>query len=81
MRGLLIALSLTALWRGPARSARRRRDRSDNSFLVERPTIRNGRGAAHQHLSHPTRGSAWAYGFTQEWPVGSQRHQLATPCR
>jgi hypothetical protein len=50
----------------------------DNSFLIEEAY--NQDAGVVQHIStfsHPTRGSGWAYSFTQEWPVRSMRHQLS----
>jgi hypothetical protein len=50
----------------------------DNSFLIEEAY--NQEAGVVQHIStfsHPTRGSAWSYSFTQEWPVRSIRHQLS----
>jgi hypothetical protein len=50
----------------------------DNSFLIEEAY--NQESGVVQHISTFTRasgGSAWAYGFTQEWPVGGIRHQLS----
>ena len=50
----------------------------DNSFLVEE-AYNQGPGIV-QHVTtfgRPRRGSGWELGFTQEWPVRSQRHQLS----
>ena len=50
----------------------------DNSFLVEE-AYNQGPGIV-QHISTFARaagGDGWAYTFTQEWPVLSQRHQLS----
>ena len=50
----------------------------DNSFLVEEAY--NQPAHVVQHISVFSlvrRANAWEYGFTQEWPVGSQRHQLS----
>lgn len=50
----------------------------DNSFLIEEAY--NQEPGVVQHISffsRPTRGGSWSYGFTQEWPVPSQRHQLS----
>jgi hypothetical protein len=50
----------------------------DNSFLVEEAY--NQEGGVVQHISVlmlTRRSSDWEYGFTQEWPLGSQRHQLS----
>jgi hypothetical protein len=51
---------------------------ADNSFLVEEAY--NQEPGVVQHVSTfswaDTEGS-WEYGFTQEWPLGSMRHQLS----
>ena len=50
----------------------------DNSFLVEEAYNQPARVVQHiSVLSLVRRSNAWEYGFTQEWPVGSQRHQLS----
>jgi hypothetical protein len=50
----------------------------DNSFLIEEAY--NQEASVVQHISTFARESgsqAWAYTFTQEWPLFSQRHQLS----
>ena len=49
----------------------------DNSFLLEEAY--NQESGVVQHISSFTRSSdgAWAYSFTQEWPLGGIRHQLS----
>jgi hypothetical protein len=50
----------------------------DNSFLIEEAY--NQDAGVVQHIStfsRPVSGAGWAYSFTQEWPVGSMRHQLS----
>jgi Putative MetA-pathway of phenol degradation len=49
----------------------------DNSFLVEE-AYNQERGVV-QHISAFQRANSgnWAYGFTQEWPIGGIRHQLS----
>ena len=50
----------------------------DNSFLIEEAY--NQPAGVVQHIStfsRPVSGAGWAYSFTQEWPVGSVRHQLS----
>jgi hypothetical protein len=48
----------------------------DNSFLVEEAF--NQPGGVFQNIFGAQRlGDAWALGFTQEWPVRSERHQLS----
>ena len=50
----------------------------DNSFLVEEAYNQEARIVQHiSVLSLVRRSNAWEYGFTQEWPLGSQRHQLS----
>ncbi len=51
---------------------------ADNSFLIEE-AYNQERGVV-QHISawqRALRSRAWAYTFTQEWPVATQRHQLS----
>lgn len=50
----------------------------DNSFLVEE-AYNQERGVV-QHISSLSRAlgvSGWRYAFTQEWPLGGQKHQLS----
>ena len=48
----------------------------DNSFLVEEAF--NQEGGIFQNIAVFHRNSdAWEFGFTQEWPLGSQKHQLS----
>lgn len=48
----------------------------DNSFLVEEAF--NQEAGIFQNIFGFTRqDDAWAFAFTQEWPVGSERHQLS----
>ncbi len=50
----------------------------DNSFLVEEAYNQEARVVQHVSVLSVTRESdGWEYGFTQEWPAGSQRHQLS----
>ncbi len=49
----------------------------DNSFLIEEAY--NQEAGVVQHINaflRPRDGGEWLYAFTQEWPVGSERHQL-----
>jgi hypothetical protein len=51
---------------------------ADNSFLIEEAY--NQDGGVVQHIStfsRPEGGSAWDFGFTQEWPFRGMRHQLS----
>jgi hypothetical protein len=64
----LIALPLSAQ-EGPIQ---------DNSFLIEEAY--NQEEGVVQHigvLERPRRGGDWSFAFTQEWPAGSQAHQLS----
>src|SRR5262245_16492743 len=50
----------------------------DNSFLIEE-AYNQERGVV-QHISTWQRSltvSSWSFGFTQEWPLASQRHQVS----
>jgi hypothetical protein len=50
----------------------------DNSFLVEEAYNQESRVVQHiSVLALTRRSSDWEYGFTQEWPMASQRHQLS----
>ena len=50
----------------------------DNSFLVEEAYNQPARVVQHiSVLSLIRDGDGWEYGFTQEWPVRSQRHQFS----
>ena len=51
---------------------------ADNSFLMEEAY--NQEAGVVQHISSWQRSlnsSAWAFSFTQEWPIGAQTHQLS----
>jgi hypothetical protein len=48
----------------------------DNSFLVEE-AFNQDRGVVQNIASFVRIGSGWAFGFTQEWPIGSVRHQFS----
>jgi hypothetical protein len=51
---------------------------ADNSFLIEE-AFNQERGVV-QHIStfaRPDGGGAWAYSFTQEWPLNGMRNQLS----
>ena len=62
----------------PASGAAARPPIRDNSFLVEEAYNQEARVVQHISVLSLTRdGEGWEYGFTQEWPAGSQRHQLS----
>jgi len=73
------SVSLVVLLLGAAGSAgAQARGISDNSFLIEEAY--NQEQGVVQHISawqRSLRSAAWAYAFMQEWPVGSQTHQLS----
>ena len=51
---------------------------ADNSFLVEEAY--NQEAGVVQHVgtfARPDGGDAWDFSFTQEWPLGGERHQLS----
>ena len=69
----LVVLPLTA-YRSPLTAVQIQ----DNSFLVEEAY--NQESGVVQHIStfaRPSGGDAWAYSFTQEWPLGGISHQLS----
>ncbi len=71
--GLAAALSLAA-----APSSAQTEHIADNSFLVEEAY--NQEPGVVQHVGTYSRlegGRAWDFGFTQEWPFRSMRHQLS----
>src|SRR6266550_4515399 len=80
---LWIGLVLLAVWPSgrPAvaqSAAAQSRPISDNSFLIEEAY--NQEPGVVQHISAWQRSlhsAAWAYTFTQEWPVGTQTHQFS----
>ena len=71
-----LASALHAQVAGPSAAARP--PVRDNSFLVEEAYNQEARVVQHVSVLSVTRdGDGWEYGFTQEWPVRSQRHQLS----
>ena len=51
---------------------------ADNSFLIEEAY--NQEAGVVQHINtfvRPDGGGAWAYSFTQEWPLRGMRNQLS----
>ncbi len=76
LRGALISLLLFPLtaYRSPLTALQIQ----DNSFLIEE-AYNQERGVV-QHIgtfARPSGGNAWAYSFTQEWPLTGIRHQLS----
>ncbi len=78
-RGLLAAVAMCAVASVmPAQVAAPRPPIRDNSFLVEEAYNQEARVVQHiSVLSLARHGDGWEYGFTQEWPAGSLRHQLS----
>jgi hypothetical protein len=74
-RGCLVAVVL--LLASGALAQDRPAPIQDNSFLIEE-AYNQERGVV-QHIAtfDRARGGAWSFGFTQEWPVPDQRHQLS----
>jgi len=76
--GLVGTTALSAQSSKPLESREEAPPIQDNSFLIEE-AYNQERGVV-QHINtffHATRGSAWTYAFTQEWPVRGQSHQLS----
>lgn len=70
---MLCALATTA-----AGMARAEEGISDNSFLIEEAYNQEAGVVQHiQTLMYMKETRAWAYSFTQEWPVPGQTHQLS----
>jgi hypothetical protein len=75
LAALLVALPLTARAQAPDTTTA---PIEDNSFLAEE-AYNQERGVV-QHIStfmHAPTGRAWAYTFTQEWPMPTVTHQLS----
>ena len=73
---LWIGLALLAV--GPSGRRAVAQGIADNSFLMEEAY--NQEAGVVQHISawqRSLRSAAWAYTFTQEWPLGGQTHQLS----
>lgn len=79
-RSFLVAAALLAL---SATSAAAQTDTTavapiqDNSFLVEEAYNQEAGVVQHINTVEHARGGQWAYALEQEWPLGSQRHQLS----
>ena len=73
---LLIALALPAIGRAQATASSEPFAISDNSFLVEEAF--NQEAGVFQNIFGMVRTDrTWWPAFTQEWPLGSQRHQFS----
>ncbi|PYP40076.1 MAG: hypothetical protein DMD48_04640, partial [Gemmatimonadetes bacterium] len=67
-----------AVWPSGRPAVAQSRPIADNSFLMEE-AYNQERGVV-QHISawqRALRSTAWAFTFTQEWPLASQTHQLS----
>jgi Putative MetA-pathway of phenol degradation len=74
----LAALALFVAAAGPAQGSSDQPGIQDNSFLIEESY--NQAPGVVQHISlfrKDPRTGEWAASFTQEWPVGGERHQLS----
>jgi hypothetical protein len=72
----LVTLALLVVWLSGRPTAAQAI--ADNSFLIEE-AYNQERGVV-QHIStwqRSLRSAAWGFTFTQEWPVGTQTHQLS----
>jgi DtxR family Mn-dependent transcriptional regulator len=73
---VLVAFALPAAGQRPPAGEPRPFEILDNSFLVEEAF--NQEAGVFQNIVSATRGRAgWDFGLTQEWPLGSQRHQIS----
>jgi len=50
---------------------------SDNSFLIEEAYNQDPGVVQHINTFTRSRNGDWAYSFTQEWPLGSMKHQFS----
>jgi hypothetical protein len=50
---------------------------SDNSFLIEEAYNQGPGVVQHINTFMRSRGGDWLYTFTQEWPIGSMKHQIS----
>ena len=75
MKPLTAMIALTAL--PPVLLAQAPVPIRDNSFLIEEAYNQEARVVQHISTFQRVRGDAWAYSFTQEWPLGGIRHQLS----
>lgn len=77
-RSLILAASMFAILAPAAMAQEAEGPIADNSFLIEEAY--NQEPGVVQHISTftmPRDASSWAFGFTQEWPLFSQAHQLS----
>lgn len=74
----LLVIALLAVRPSDRPAAAQTRAIADNSFLIEEAY--NQEPGVVQHISawqRTLRTAAWTFTFTQEWPVGTQTHQLS----
>ena len=74
----VFALVLLTVWPSGRPTVAQSRAIADNSFLIEEAY--NQEAGVVQHISswqRALRSAAWGFTFTQEWPVGTQTHQLS----
>jgi hypothetical protein len=75
---LFLLLTASAAYaQKPARDPHRAFEIADNSFLVEEAFNQEAGVFQNIVLFQRPNGRAWSMEFTQEWPVGSIRHQLS----
>lgn len=72
-----ILLLLAAATTASAQTAAPPAPIQDNSFLVEEAYNQERGVVQHVNTFSRAEGGGWEYGFTQEWPFRSQRHQLS----
>jgi hypothetical protein len=85
LRSRLVVVVIVAVWPsaplaalGAGRSAVAQSHIADNSFLIEEAY--NQEPGVVQHIGtwqRALRAAPWTFTLTQEWPIGSQRHQLS----
>lgn len=76
LRSLSFCVAIAAVW--PSGRPAVAQGIADNSFLIEE-AYNQERGVV-QHISvwqRSLRAAPWAFTFTQEWPLVTQRHQLS----
>ncbi len=74
---LLAGIAADELTAQTARDARRPFEIADNSFLIEEAFNQEAGIFQNIVVFQPPRDDEWGMEFTQEWPLGGQRHQLS----
>ena len=72
-----VAVMLLLVYMSLPSEAQEVRKIQDNSFLVEEAYNQEDGVIQHIQAFQYMKGSNWAYSFTQEWPVPTQKHQLS----